>query len=185
MAELGRLGATVAPWLDDAVVVAEAIGRRAVRARRPAWLDDAGLVAAREVLERAGHHRGAADVVALRRRLPDAEPTPLDPPEGVVGLAWAERRIVVADRTAPTIDLFPAPFPPSWAGHPVEAYRVPVAGDPSVTVGVAVRWHGERPALLWEVAGLAPALTSSGLDPAWSSAAERGEALLRVRPAPP
>ena len=79
------------------MVVAEAIGRRARRSPRLGWVDDAGLVAAREVLERAGHGRGAADVVALRRRLPAAEPTPLDPPEGVLGLAWAERRILVAD----------------------------------------------------------------------------------------
>ena len=125
----------VEPWLDDAVVVAEAIGRRARRSPRLGWVDDAGLVAAREVLERAGHGRGAADVVALRRRLPAAEPTPLDPPEGALGLAWAERRILVADADGATIDVLPAPFPRSWAGQPVEAYGVPVGGDPSVTVG--------------------------------------------------
>lgn len=185
VAELGRLGTAVEPWLDDAVVVAEVIGRRVRRSARVGWNDDAGLVAAREVLERAGHERGAADVVALRRRLPAAEPTPLDPPAGMLGLAWAERRIVVADAEAATLDLLPSPVPGSWAGQPVEAYGVPVGGDPSVTIGVAVRWHGERPALLWEVTGAAVALTSSGLDPAWSAAAGRGEALLRPRPAPP
>jgi hypothetical protein len=186
VAELGRLGAPVEPWLDDAVMVAELVGRRARRSPRLEWQDDAGLAAAREVLERSGHPRGAADVVALRRRLPVPEPTPLDPPAGVLGLAWAERRVLVADAKAgtATVDLFPAPFPPSWAGQPVEAFGVPVGGDPSVTIGVAVRWHGERPAVLWEVGGPAVALKSSGLDPAWSSAAERGEALLRVRPAP-
>jgi hypothetical protein len=185
VAELGRLGTAVEPWLDDAVVVAELIGRRVRRAARVGWEDDAGLVAAREVLERAGHGRGAADVAALRRRVPAAEPTPLVPPEGMLGLAWAERRMVVADPAATTLDLLPEPFPPSWAGQPVEAYGVPVGGDPSVTVGVAVRWHGERPAVLWEVAGPPVALTSSGLDPAWSAAAGRGEALFRSRPVPP
>jgi hypothetical protein len=103
----------------------------------------------------------------------------------MLGLAWAERRMVVADPAATTLDLLPEPFPPSWAGQPVEAYGVPVGGDPSVTVGVAVRWHGERPAVLWEVAGPPVALTSSGLDPAWSAAAGRGEALFRSRPVPP
>ena len=112
VAELGRLGTAVEPWLDDAVVVAELLGRRVRRSARVGWDDDAGLVAAREVLERAGHGRGAADVVALRRRLPAAEPTPLDPPEGMLGLAWAERRIVVAD--ADGRDARPArvPVPP-------------------------------------------------------------------------
>jgi hypothetical protein len=185
VAELGRLGTAVEPWLDDAVVVAELIGRRARRSPRLGWEDDAGLVAAREVLERADHSRGAADVLALRRRLPVAEPTPRDPPGGVLGLAWAERRLAMTNADGATIDLLPAPFPPSWAGQPVEAYRVPVGGDPSVTVGLAVRWHGERPALLWEVAGRATTLTSSGLDPAWSSTAGQGEALLMVRRARP
>jgi hypothetical protein len=186
VAELGRLGTPLHGWLDDAVVVAERIGRRAGRSPQLGWEDDAGLVAAREALERAGHRRGAADVVALRARLPVAEPTPLDPPEGALGLAWAERRIVVANASlgVATVDLLPAPLPASWAGQPVEAYRLPVGGDPSVTVGVAARWHGERPALLWEVTGLAMTLTSSGLDPAWSSDAGRGEALLTARPAP-
>jgi hypothetical protein len=103
----------------------------------------------------------------------------------MLGLAWAERRIAVAGAAAATLDLLPSPFPPSWAGQAVDAYGVPIGGDPSVTVGVAVRWHGERPALLWEVAGAAVALTSSGLYPAWSAAAGRGEALLRFRPVPP
>ena len=49
VAELGRLGSAVEPWLDDAVVVAEAIGRRARRSRRVGWVDAAGLVATREV----------------------------------------------------------------------------------------------------------------------------------------
>jgi hypothetical protein len=117
----------------------------------------------------------------------------------VLGLAWADRRVAVAnarhrgaharagaatvDADATTVDLLPAPFPPSWAGQAIEAFGVPVGGDPSVTLGVAVRWHGERPAVLWEVAAPAMALTSSGLDPAWSSEAGRGEALLRFRPA--
>ena len=112
VAELGRLGSAVEPWLDDAVVVAEAIGRRARRSPRLGWDDDAGLVAAREVLERAGHGRGAADVVALRRRLPAAEPTPLDPPEGMLGLAWAERRIVVADADGRDARPAPGALPP-------------------------------------------------------------------------
>jgi hypothetical protein len=90
----------------------------------------------------------------------------------VAGLAWAQRRILVAGPDG--VDLFPAPFPPGWLGQPVETAGVP-AGD--ALVGVALRWHGARPALLWETD--APVrLTCSGLDPAWTGAGARGEALL-------
>ena len=108
----------------------------------------------------------------------------LDPPRGRWG--WpAERRIVVAHPDATTLDLFPAPFPRSWAGQPVEAYGVPVGGDPSVTVGAAVRWHGERPALLWELAGAADRAHELRAGPGVVGTRGRGEALLSLRPAPP
>jgi hypothetical protein len=47
----------------------------------------------------------------------------------------------------------------------------------------AVRWHGERPALLWELVGRHGAatpvrLTAPGLDRSWSTTAPKGEALL-------
>ena len=50
----------------------------------------------------------------------------------------------------------------------------------------ALRWHGERPALLWEVipgsgvdpTGSGPQFTAPGLDPSWSATGWTGEALL-------
>jgi len=46
----------------------------------------------------------------------------------------------------------------------------------------AVRWHGERPALLWELspheATTITRITAPGLDPSWSSEDLAGEALL-------
>src|SRR3712207_8333250 len=46
----------------------------------------------------------------------------------------------------------------------------------------AVRWHGERPALLWELtphdATTRLSITAPGLDPAWATSELRGEALL-------
>ena len=44
-------------------------------------------------------------------------------------------------------------------------------------VSFAVRWHGERPALLWE-APSGTELRTPALDPAWSSTAGSGEVLL-------
>ena len=46
---------------------------------------------------------------------------------------------------------------------------------------MAVRWHGARPALLWE-ASAPMRLTCTGLDPTWSSTEPRGEALLQAPP---
>lgn len=69
--------------------------------------------------------------------------------------------------------------PPTWLGQGWEVHEVPTAHG---LLGFAVRWHGERPALLWELEarpGAAPVrLTVPGLDPAWSSTEARGEALL-------
>jgi hypothetical protein len=69
--------------------------------------------------------------------------------------------------------------PDGWLGQPIEVHDAPThAGH----LSYAVRWHGERPALLWELRrrdGLGPArLTIPGLDPRWSSMQPAGEALL-------
>jgi hypothetical protein len=49
-----------------------------------------------------------------------------------------------------------------------------------------MRWHGERPALLWELVprpGAGPVqLRIPGLDPAWSTNAPSGDALLSPLP---
>jgi hypothetical protein len=43
---------------------------------------------------------------------------------------------------------------------------------------VALRWHGARPALLWELDGPPVELRCSGLDSSWVGNGARGEALL-------
>jgi hypothetical protein len=67
-----------------------------------------------------------------------------------------------------------------------------VGGDRRLSF--ALRWHGERPALLWELSGATTPSTVStsrscmrggGLDPAWSSDQASGEALLAVPPGAP
>ncbi len=45
----------------------------------------------------------------------------------------------------------------------------------------AVRWHGARPALLWDVPA-GTTVTAPALDPAWSSAEPVGETLLAEPP---
>jgi len=67
-----------------------------------------------------------------------------------------------------------AEFPVAWRGQPVEVRDAPVAGG---AVSYAVRWHGARPALLWD-APEGVAVRMPGLDPTWTSGPATGEALL-------
>jgi len=70
--------------------------------------------------------------------------------------------------------------PDGWRGQPVEVRGAPVLGG---LLSYAVRWHGERPALLWDGP---PGTTVEvpGLDAAWQSDAASGEALLGPVPGP-
>lgn len=88
---------------------------------------------------------------------------------------------------SPIITLF-AGFPAAWRGQPVEVHDAPTRFG---LLSCAVRWHGERPALLWDLhpwpdAGAGPAVTlaAPSLDPGWSAVEPQGEALLAA-PAPP
>jgi hypothetical protein len=63
-----------------------------------------------------------------------------------------------------------------WLGRDVEVHDAPTAAGP---LSYAVRWHGARPALLWHHDRRRPVtLTAPKLDPSWSTADARGEALL-------
>jgi hypothetical protein len=68
-------------------------------------------------------------------------------------------------------------YPPAWRGQELEVHGLPTRAG---LLSYAIRWHGQRPALLWEVAGPGPEvrLSAPGLDPSWSATGRRGEALL-------
>ena len=170
VAERVRLGEPAAPWVDDVAAAAVVVARRARRA--PAWDDVAALDAAADVLRRAGEARAADDVEAMRGRLGPTGAAPAVAPHGSRVVPWLTDRLV--HRVNGGADLL-AGFTGDWAGHGIEVYGAPLG---AATLGYAVRWHGERPALLWE-SSAALQLTCSTLDPAWSTQAPRGEALLR------
>jgi len=92
-------------------------------------------------------------------------------------LVLAVRSALVAERPD-GLELLPV-FPPSWYGGGVELHDAPTAFG---RLSFAVRWHGARPALLWDLEaheGIGPVrLTVGGLDRAWSTTALRGDALL-------
>jgi hypothetical protein len=170
IAERVRLGEPPAPWVDDVADRAIAVARAAGRCGA-AWDDVAALEAATDVLRRAEEPRGAGDLDAMRTRLGAGGPAPGDAPAGIRVVSWLAGRLVRP--TAGGADLL-AGFDPEWAGQGLEVYGAPIG---AATVGFAVRWHGGRPALLWD-ASVAMDLTCSGLDPAWSTSVARGEALL-------
>jgi len=76
-------------------------------------------------------------------------------------------------------------LPPEWRGQGIEVHDAPTDLG---SFSFGIRWHGSRPALLWEldphpgVTGLE--LRAPGLDPSWSGSGLRGEALL-AEPAEP
>ncbi|MGH8974991.1 MAG: hypothetical protein ACRD0C_17535, partial [Acidimicrobiia bacterium] len=66
-------------------------------------------------------------------------------------------------------------YPPEWAGQDVEVHEAPTHFG---RISYALRWHGERPALLWECERPGVRLTVPGLDRSWSTTEASGEALL-------
>jgi hypothetical protein len=83
--------------------------------------------------------------------------------------SWVERQLVVADEHS--AQLMPNSFPPAWLGVDFEAYGLAI-GLASV-LSLAIRWHGDRPAVLWEIDG-PPMPLSQGL---WTTGQLTGEAL--------
>ena len=73
-------------------------------------------------------------------------------------------------------------WPQEWWGRPLEAHGVRTRHG---SVSFGLRWHGKRPAILWEIVpgpgvqvDAAPVLTAPGLDPTWRGEGWTGEALL-------
>ena len=103
---------------------------------------------------------------------------PVDPAEFLVAL----RQGLVRD-TDNGVALLSV-FPSEWYGQPVEIHAAPTRHG---LVSFALRWHGSRPALLWEVTGASKGLvvTAPGLDSQWSSNEVSGDALLAEPTNPP
>lgn len=95
----------------------------------------------------------------------------------------AGRAMLVAERPD-GLALLPV-FPDTWYGNPVELHDQPTGFG---VISFAIRWHGRRPALLWELVphpGIgAVTLTIPGLDPTWSTTVLSDDALL-AEVAPP
>ena len=178
--EVGHAG--LSPRLTAWLGVARALAGRTDSAEQVAWLLEVGaptwtwpeLVHPRSGGGCAGEgHHAAATAAVLQMA----------------------RRLLVAEEGSALVVL--SAVPDAWLGQPIEVHGAPTARG---LLSFALRWHGERPALLWElephtdasiVAALADegsfSLRAPGLDPTWSTSEPRGEALLaapRPRPVP-
>jgi hypothetical protein len=84
----------------------------------------------------------------------------------------ALRRLLVQE-TGDGVDLL-TDLPAEWVGSGIEVHDAPTRRG---LVSYAVRWHGDRPALLWKCEH-AFRLRAPGLDPSWATDRAEGEALL-------
>jgi hypothetical protein len=90
-----------------------------------------------------------------------------------VRLLAAVRAALVREDDDGAILLF-EDWPAEWIGLPIDLRDAPTRSGP---VSCSVRWHAERPALLWDgPAGVQ--FRAPGLDPTWSSTDAQGEVLL-------
>lgn len=102
---------------------------------------------------------------------------PRQPADAVTSLLLRTRDALVGERRR-GVAMFPG-FRPEWLGSNLAVHDAPLRTG---RCSFALRWHGARPALLWEVPDGA-AVTAPALDPAWSSTRPRGEVLLGEPPA--
>jgi len=174
-----RLGDKAAQWASDVAVAAEKIIKRCARNKVVQWDEDRAILAAGMVLDRAGESRGRDDVARVWSRLVDPgvsrELSALTKSSSR-GPAWIESQLV-AHRRDGTIDICPRGIDASWLGVNFECHKL--LATPLHTISYAVRWHGERPALLWDIDGpTGLRVVASAIDPSFSSTDIRGEALL-------
>jgi hypothetical protein len=82
-------------------------------------------------------------------------------------------RLVLAREAGDSVALLDD-WPERWIGAPIDVRDAPTQRG---LVSCSVRWHGDRPALLWD-GPVGVTFTAPGFDRSWSSSEARGEALL-------
>ncbi len=133
-------------------------------------------------MARAGEERAAADLAAAAGQVgpsgaaqPDAKP-PLDGTPSELA-RWITDTIDAHVAAGPDGVSLLEGWTSALAGRSIEVHD---AETPWGRVGYAIRWHGRRPALLWEAVEPASTIrwTCPVIDPAWSSTDATGETLL-------
>ena len=181
-AERVRLGDKPAQWVDEVAVATERILKQCAKTQSVQWFEERALLGAGMVLNRAGESRGLQDFVSVWSRLAEAgriSNLALASPEiaGTVRqIAWIESQLV-AQRRDGVIEICPCGIDKSWLGVNFECHKL--LASPEHLISYAVRWHGEKPALLWEIDGpVGTKVAASAIDRTFSSTEMRGETLL-------
>jgi hypothetical protein len=177
IAERIRMGDNPREWTSQ---IADAARRIAKQPQRSPWSSRALMMAARTLVA-ADESLAADDVVGLWQRVElDGRSLVGD----VASRAAVERAAGIEQRfvraiTRTSAGVLPMGIPDAWRGANVEAHGV--VATPDHRVSLALRWHGENVALLWEVDG-PPGLhlSAPSVDGSFSTVAPQGEALLRV-----
>jgi hypothetical protein len=195
-----RLGEPAEPWVDD---IAEAAVRIAKASRSVADPHtDVALRRAADVLRAAGQDRAAADVEAMplgaagsagslgtgslgTGSLGTGSLGTGSLGTGSLGTRSSAVRMLVdsldswASGRGRNVELVTAGIPAELLG---QSFDVNDARAGEAVVSYAVRWHGERPAVLWE-SSVPITVRCSVVDPSWQAEGTRGDALL-VAPRP-
>ena len=166
VAELVRMGDRASIWVPEIATQLERLGRTG------AQIGFFVVEAAARVLHAAGEHKALADLrrmkLAIEAQEADSLASEMPADAGLVP-SWVERRLVTSDDHS--AQLMPNSFPDAWLGVDFEAHGVAIGS--ASTLSFAIRWHGERPAVLWEVHGPPMPLTYGD----WSTGQLTGEAL--------
>lgn len=90
-------------------------------------------------------------------------------------------RSSVVDDDHGGIDCLPG-FDATWIGRSVDVRDLPTAAG---ALSFTIRWHGERPAILWQLdAAKRVRLRATAIDPQWETDEPKGEALLNAPTGP-
>lgn len=189
-AERVRLGDKPSQWVDQVADATEKILAKCAQDKKMQWFERQSILLAGMVLGRAGETRGRQDIELSLSKLDeladgdrstlfasDSSRSVLDGSlSGVRQIAWIESQLV-AQRPDGAIEICPHGIDASWLGINFECHRL--IGSTTHMISFAVRWHADKPALLWELSGPAgPRVMASGLDLNFSSTQMRGETLL-------
>jgi hypothetical protein len=177
--ELARLGETHHDSIVDVVESVQRLLKKEKRSKVLAWDTPHQLAAAARACVLLGDDVAAGDIGASWLRMADreVEELPVEAPTDLSLIAWTETLLAQASPSGGHCALLPYGIPETWWGSAFEAHGI--TADPYRTISFAVRWHGPRPAVLWEITGAAGLLITGGAaDPSWHTTDASGEALL-------